>query len=195
MGYSAIMSQALTAPPYLFSFLMVLLIAKLSDKYRSRGLYISISAVLAAFGYTMMSISGAARWPNTVRYIFVFPTCAGFFSAITIIITWNLNNQNSDSEKGIALAILNIIGQCGPLIGAQLYPRSDGPYYVKGMTICAAFMCGVLVLAIVLRLVLIRENERTSQWNYIAETGCEDAEPLVLENKRITSSKSFIYYI
>ena len=195
MGYSAIMSQALTAPPYLFSFLMVLLIAKLSDKHRSRGLYISISATSAALGYAMMSISGAARWPNIVRYVFVFPTCAGFFSAITIIITWNLNNQSSDARKGIALAILNVIGQCGPLIGAQLYPRSDGPYYVRGMAICAVFMCGVLALAIVLRLVLIRENERIGRPNYIPKSGREDAEPLVSEGKQTSSSKDFVYYI
>lgn len=189
------MSQALTAPPYLFSFLMVILIAKLSDKHRSRGLYISISAISAASGYAMMSISGAARWPNIVRYIFVFPTCAGFFSAITIIITWNLNNQSSDAKKGIALAILNVIGQCGPLIGAQLYPRSEGPYYVKGMAICAGFMCGVLVLAVALRLVLIRENERMGQYSSVPENGHDDAEPLVSEHKQISSPQDFVYYI
>ena len=194
MGYSPITSQALTAPPYLFSFLMVLFIAKLSDKHRSRGLYVCISAVSAASGYAMLSISGAARWPNITRYVFIFPTCAGFFSAITIIITWNLNNQKSDSKKGKALAIMNVIGQCGPLIGAQLYPRSDGPYYVRGMAICAGFMCGVFALAFALKIVLNKENKRLRKVQQDSGDSGEVAEPLVSKNMLAGLPDKFVYY-
>ena len=191
MGYSAITSQALTAPPYLFSFFMVLAMAKLSDKNRSRGLYVGISAISAALGYAMLSIAGAVRWPNIVRYVFIFPTCAGFFSAITIIITWNLNNQSSDSKKGKALAIMNVIGQCGPLVGAQLYPKTDGPYYVKGMAICAGFMFGVFALAIILKVVLMKENRRIRT---LPGNGDEVAEPLVYQSELVGLPRNFVYY-
>ena len=73
-----------------------------------------------------------------------------FFSVITIIITWTINNQDSDSKKGTGVAMLNYLGQLGPLVGIHLYPDSDQPYYVKGMTICASFMVIVAVLAYVL---------------------------------------------
>ncbi|KAL8976599.1 MAG: hypothetical protein Q9205_007422 [Flavoplaca limonia] len=47
---------------------------------------------------------------------------------------------DSDAKKGTGVAILNIIGQLGPFIGTALYPESDRPYYVRGMTACAGFM-------------------------------------------------------
>jgi hypothetical protein len=78
-----------------------------------------------------------------------------------LISPWLLvNNQETDSKKGTGMAIMNVIGQCGPLVGTSIFPEEDGPWYVKGMTICAGFMLLVGVLAAVLRWVLIRENKK-----------------------------------
>ncbi len=58
------------------------------------------------------------------------------------------------------MAILNVIGQMGPLLGTRLYPDADRPYFVKGMAVCAVAMAIVFVLAAVLRHVLRNENRR-----------------------------------
>ena len=57
--------------------------------------------------------------------------------------------------------MLNIIGQLGPLIGTHLYPESDGPYYVKGMAVCAGFMAAVAALSLGLRYFLAGRNRGT----------------------------------
>ena len=57
--------------------------------------------------------------------------------------------------------MLNIIGQLGPLIGTHLYPESDGPYYVKGMSICAIFMAAVGFLSLALRYILATKNRQS----------------------------------
>lgn len=160
MGYTSLKSQALSAPPYLFSFIVVLVTAYLSDRFRTRSTFIIFHALLAASGYTVIALAGAYRWNDIWRYLGVYPAAAGFFSAITIIITWTINNQDSDSKKGTGMAMLNVIGQCGPLVGTRLYPDSDRPYYVRGMAICAVFMFTVAALAMLLRVVLIRENRK-----------------------------------
>ena len=56
--------------------------------------------------------------------------------------------------------MLNLLGQFGPLVGTRLYPESDRPYYVKGMAVCGGFMFFVAVLALFLRILFARENER-----------------------------------
>jgi hypothetical protein len=48
----------------------------------------------------------------------------------------------------------------GPLVGTRLYPDAEGPYYVKGMTVCAVSMGMVVVLAFALRIVLSKENAK-----------------------------------
>ena len=58
--------------------------------------------------------------------------------------------------------MLNYLGQLGPLIGVHLYPDSDQPYYVKGMTICTCFMMIVAVQAYVLRRILRAKNREVA---------------------------------
>ncbi|KAF2019995.1 hypothetical protein BU24DRAFT_365769 [Aaosphaeria arxii CBS 175.79] len=159
MGHSSMNAQALSAPPYLFAFVIVVITAYLSDLHQSRSLYIILHSLLASLGYITIAVAGYYQIPNnTIRYIALYPACAGFFSAITIIITWTINNQDSDSKKGTGMAIMNIVGQCGPLVGTSIFPKDEGPWYVKGMTICAVFMLLVGVLAMILRFVLKRQN-------------------------------------
>ncbi|PGH11737.1 hypothetical protein AJ80_06998 [Polytolypa hystricis UAMH7299] len=169
MGYSALTSQALSAPPYILSFITVVLTSSLSDRLRQRSIFIISLALLSSLAYFTIGLTGIfhTHFPSPtlhilIRYISIFPATAGFFSAITIIITWTLDNQRAKEGKGTGMAILNLIGQCGPLVGTRLYPERDGPWYVRGMMVCAGFMLVVAVLAVALRMLLIRENRRMS---------------------------------
>lgn len=160
MGHSALTSQALSAPPYLLAFGTVILTAFLSDRYRSRSTFVIFHALLACSGYLIMTIAGVLHASPGWRYVGVYPATSGFFSVVTIIITWTINNQDSDSKKGTGVAMLNYIGQLGPLVGVHLYPDSDQPYYVKGMAICSGFMGLVAILAYALRRLLAAKNRR-----------------------------------
>jgi phosphatidylinositol 3,5-bisphosphate 5-phosphatase len=192
MGNTSLTSQALSAPPYLFAFVVVLLTAYLSDRYQSRSTFIMLHAILATLGYTAIAIAGRYRWQNnTIRYLALYPATAGFFSAITIIITWTINNQESDSRKGTGMAILNIIGQMGPLVGTSIFPKTDAPYYVRGMTICALFMALVGVLAFVLRVVLIRQNNKSRGSNRERDVGI----PLVEGGMSKIERKPFVFML
>ena len=162
MGYSAVTSQALSAPPYLAAFFTVLITAYLSDHYRTRSVFVIFHALLAAAGYTGMAISGSMKASPQWRYAGVYPASMGFFSVVTILITWTINNQDSDSKKGTGLAMLNYIGQLGPLLGVHLYPDRDQPYYVSGMATCAGFMAAVAILAYGLRRILMAKNRKIS---------------------------------
>lgn len=119
--------------------------------------------VIALFGHLESSNTISERSSIIVRYIAVYGAAMGLFSSVVLIITWNLNNQPSKKEKGLAMMIMNIVGQCGPLIGVNLFPRSDGPHYVSGMVISGLFMSGVVVLAALLRWKLTRMNKSQEQ--------------------------------
>lgn len=81
-------------------------------------------------------------------------------SALTLKL---LDNQGSDTRRGAGLVIINVIGQCGPILGTRLYPTAQGPRYVKGMSICAAFMFFAAVMALALRILLVWENRKLDQ--------------------------------
>ncbi len=71
--------------------------------------------------------------------------------------------------------MLNLLGQFGPLVGTRLYPDSDKPYYVKGMAVCSIFMFFVALLAWWLRRILVRENERWTEFETAIERGEDEA--------------------
>ncbi|ETI21390.1 hypothetical protein G647_07737 [Cladophialophora carrionii CBS 160.54] len=223
MSFSPLASQALAAPPYLFAFVFVLLIGRYSDKMAdSRSLFLIGVALLSAFSYAGIALAGylheelGETGSITVRYVAVFGAAMGLFSSVTLIITWTLNNQSTTTGKGTGLTILNIVGQCGPLIGVHLFPERHGPFYVPGMAVCAGFMAvGVAGLAWVLRLLLWKENNKNGKNGFVSgrehgldgeyelmskeeeggERGDEDAEQSLIGGSRKVPGKAFRYML
>ncbi|KFX95719.1 hypothetical protein V490_03700 [Pseudogymnoascus sp. VKM F-3557] len=159
MNYTSINAQGLSAPPYFLSFLMCILTTWIADKTGQRGLMIIGLSLIGAAGYVIL----AAVTSTGVRYFAIYLAAAGIFPAIANILPWVLNNQGTDSKRGSGMALLNIIGQCGPLLGTRIYPKSEGPYYRKGFIICAAFMFFNGFLALVLRTLLQKQNKKLDE--------------------------------
>lgn len=193
MGYSTSAAQALSAPPFLVAFFVVLITAWVSDKVKSRSVPMMAMGFLAMSGYLVLALAGLLQLGNTLRYLCIFPICAGFFSCVTIVISWTVNNQQSDEGKGAGVALLQTIGQLGPLVGTRLYPESDAPYYVTGMSVCAGFMALVGVLAFALRVVLKRANARVRQDG--RGGGGADAVPLVDSGGYVRAEQVFVYML
>ncbi|KAL2276998.1 hypothetical protein FJTKL_00302 [Diaporthe vaccinii] len=170
MGHTPVASQALSVPPYLISFIAVLAVAKASDALQSRAYLIAACALSSALGYTFLALShrlsdigGGKGGLNMARYLAIYPAAAGFFCVVVLTIAWNVNNSRGRNHKGAGFALMQVIGQTGPLIGTRLYPKEDGPWFTGGMGVCAAAMFGVAGLALGLRAHLARANRRADR--------------------------------
>ncbi|EAU33584.1 predicted protein [Aspergillus terreus NIH2624] len=156
MGFSAINAQGLTAPPYFAALLTTLFTTWLADRIQQRGLVIFFLSILGCVGYVLLATCMSVG----VRYLGVFFAAAGVFPCIANILPWVLNNQGSETRRGMGIVILNVVGQCGPFLGSNIYPSSDGPRYILGQSVCAAFMAFNALLAITLRGILMWQNRR-----------------------------------
>lgn len=164
MGHSPLAAQALAAPPYLLSFATVLLAARASDRAHARGAFIAGLALASAAGYGVLAATaGRVSVGNPWRYAAVFPAAAGFFGVVVLTVAWAVGNSGSPSRRAGGFALLQAVGQCGPLVGTRLYPVAHAPFYAPGMAICAVAMVGVAVLAVGLRLYLARLNRRMDE--------------------------------
>ncbi|EFZ04151.2 major facilitator superfamily transporter [Metarhizium robertsii ARSEF 23] len=198
MGHDALASQALSAPPYLVAFVVVLLTAHASDRLRARTVPIVLHALASAAGYGALALAGPLRLPPFLRYLAVYPAAVGFFNVVTLIIAWSINNQASQTRQGGGFAVLQLIGQCGPLVGTRLYPDRDAPYYTSGMGACALAMLAVAVLAVVLRWYLRYRNKKMDQRGVDSEHDeyTVEEEGLVASGKRKTEpAHSFRYML
>lgn len=202
MGHTSTLSQALSAPPYLVTFCIVLLTARLSDRHRSRGKYIIFHSLLSSTGYIAVALVGACGWSSWLRYACLFPAVAGFFSVITLILTWSINNAESEARKGWAFAMMQIVGQCGPLLGTRIYPKKDGPLYLRGMLGCAGAMLGVAAAAAYLMTHLKQRNQKLDESEHDArrvpanqnDHDGEDVE-LISHGRQLKSDETRFRYI
>ncbi|KAK1237269.1 hypothetical protein MKX08_002894 [Trichoderma sp. CBMAI-0020] len=159
MGFSAVNAQGLTAPPFFLSFLVTLITPYIADRTQQRGIMLIFLTIIGGIGYVILATTKSVG----ARYFGVFMAAGGIFPSIANILPWVLNNQGSDTRRGAGIVLLNVIGQCGPLLGTRLYPTNEGPFYVKGQSVCAAFMFFTTLLVIGLRILLARENKKLDQ--------------------------------
>lgn len=156
MGFSSVNAQGLTAPPFFLSFVTVITTCYIADRTQQRGITIAILTAIGGIGYVILATAKSVG----ARYFGVFLAAIGIFPAIGNVLPWVTNNQGSDTRRGAGIVLLNLIGQCGPLLGTRLYPTSEGPFYVKGQSVCAAFMFFFCFLSLLLRTVLVWENKK-----------------------------------
>jgi len=85
----------------------------------------------------------------------------------------------------MSIVLINLIGQTGPFLGTNVFPTQEGPRYVKGMSVCAAFMFFSGGLAIAQRFLLAWENAKLDQEHgppSYTERADTESEKIALEN-------------
>lgn len=173
MGFSSVNAQGLSAPPYVLTTILLLIISWYSDKIQIRSFFIIGITIVGSVGYLLLAFSGTLA----VRYFACFLAAAGVFPAIPILITWTGNCHGSDTKKGVGFVLLQIVGQCGPVLGSHLFPEREGPRYQKGCLISFAFLIFAGILAMVLRLHLQKLNKKldeAEESSSIVETPSEE---------------------
>ena len=173
LGFTGVISNGLSSPPYLLCFFTILGITWLSDRVGMRGPFIVLCSWTAAVGFLLQAnLSG-----TTARYIGVFLTIQ-IFVCVPLTLAWVANIHQTESKRAGGNVILATIGQFGPLLGTNVFPNSDKPFFRKGMWISAAMCIFVGCLAIILSCILIAENKSMERKGLIPKKGEEGREPV-----------------
>ncbi|KAJ3942641.1 uncharacterized protein N0V96_006860 [Colletotrichum fioriniae] len=170
--------------------------AHLSDRAQTRSVPIVLHALASAGGYAALALAKPIGLSPLMRYLAVYPAAVGFFNVVTLTVAWSINNQASESRQGGGFALMQIIGQCGPLVGTRLYPDRDAPFYAPGMQACAGAMLAVAVLAVFLRFYLSYLNRKTDAACAVGSEAEEEEEGLVGSGcRKRTASEGFRYML
>lgn len=153
--FSTIQSNGLSAPPYVLCFIVIVSCAFISDRVGVRGPFVAGAGLVAAIGYILL----ATQYHVGVRYFGIFLATI-IFTSVALVLSWVANTHATDSKRAAGLAILATGGQCGPILGTQIFPPSEAPYYRKGMWISCGACLLVFSLASLQSFLLWRENKR-----------------------------------
>lgn len=153
---------------------MIITLCWLSDRFKMRGPFCALAAFTSFIGFVIL----ATTTGTGPRYFALF-LAVNIFASVALLLAWVANIHATESKRAGGYTILATIGQCGPVLGEPLgetlclrsisdfsilgtnvFPESQKPYYRQGMWISASFSLLVAVLSIVLSLWLIYENKK-----------------------------------
>ncbi|EJU00031.1 MFS general substrate transporter [Dacryopinax primogenitus] len=156
MGYDGANAQIFTVPPYAVAAAVLIITAFVSDRYQTRGIPMFISSMLGGTGYLLLIVDVSVH----VKYFATFLVTTATYTTIGMAISWFPYNMGSESKRAAGIPIFQGIGQCGSILGSNIYPLSDAPRYLKGFGISCGFAYLAAVLSLFLTMYFRYENMR-----------------------------------
>lgn len=101
-GFSVRDSQLLSAPPYIASILVGMVVSVVADKARVRGPFIIFGALVSMAGSLIVGYGTG----NGVRYFGSFLAVIGCQSNIPTVMTWQANNVRGYGARAISSAVV-----------------------------------------------------------------------------------------
>ncbi|KAH6846941.1 major facilitator superfamily domain-containing protein [Chaetomium sp. MPI-CAGE-AT-0009] len=160
LGYEAANAQLLTIPPYAFAFFTTIGVAILSERTGHRAIPIIGSALFAIIGYIILLTNSDPASRPGVSYLGTFFAAGGIYPATALALSWPAINVSGQTKRAVANAMQISIGNCGAVLGTQLYRSGDGPRYFVGHSFALGYLVAEIVVSAVLYHLLKRENER-----------------------------------
>ncbi|KAL4750723.1 hypothetical protein BDW72DRAFT_213222 [Aspergillus terricola var. indicus] len=138
MGYTDELAQLLSVGPYVAACLLSILTGYISDKYRTRGYLILLTAPLGITGMAML-LSLPASMPST-KYGALYLAAPGIYAFLPLYITWAVNNAATPTVKAAASGLVFTVGSLGGILAPWVYLSQDGPEYRQGHAVMFAFL-------------------------------------------------------
>jgi MFS family permease len=182
MGFGIAASQCLTAPPWIFSCIVMIIQGWLGDKYHLRSPILAFNCCAMFIGkptnlpashpvveeHTRLSLSchvlglallGYAHSPG-VRYFGSFIAAAMGQANIPCVLAWQANNVRGQWKRAFSSATVVGAGGVGGVIGSLVFRLQDAPLYRPGIWACMTANGLILLVVPLLTLKFYRANQR-----------------------------------
>ncbi|CZS89472.1 related to permease of the major facilitator superfamily [Rhynchosporium agropyri] len=128
LGWKALKTQFYSVPPYVVACLFSIFIARMSDVYKRRGIFIIGGTSLSMIGYIML----VTVETDSLKYFAVFLAAAGVFPQGPAFLAWGLNNAAGPSVRAVSGAYIVALGSGGAIIATWTYLDKDKPKFHRG---------------------------------------------------------------
>ncbi|KAF2675806.1 pantothenate transporter liz1 [Lentithecium fluviatile CBS 122367] len=158
LGYtSTVQAQYMTVPIYAVAFVCTAITGYFADRVpQHRGVIISCWLAFSL----ITSILVCTIYNFTARYVLLVLMAAGLWASNAISLSFagaTFGSMDPD-VRGIALALVNAMGNLAQIYGAYLFPADDKPKYLLGFGVISG-MLGFGVVVYVVMHVLTRRKE------------------------------------
>ncbi|KWU45903.1 putative nicotinamide mononucleotide permease [Rhodotorula sp. JG-1b] len=154
-GFSKTITLLLTAPPYLVTTVLSIVISRMSDRKPERCLHLAVPLAVGMIGF----IISAATTKTAPRYFSLFLMLGGLFGSYNVALAWISSCfPRPRAKRASAYAIINSLGNIAQIWSPYLYPKSDGPKYTTAFITNTVMTAVSITACFILRYCLKRNN-------------------------------------
>ncbi|KAI1736409.1 allantoate permease [Xylaria scruposa] len=178
LGFGTIETLLLTAPVWIATFLVSLVVTYTSGRFNDRSIHIISLMLISVVG----NIIAVSTLNTGARFFAMFLLPIGAVTSYQIILAWVANSFPRPLVKRSAcISFANLVGNSANIYGSYMYPSSDGPRYLPGGAATAGVAFLVAVLALLARFVLQKENKR------LAEREASELDGTAVDNSEVAA--------
>ncbi|KAF8418451.1 major facilitator superfamily domain-containing protein [Tirmania nivea] len=166
MGYSTLMSQVLSTPPYFFAFIVAFATSWYADKTRLRAPFIVLQVVATIVGLIFIVY---AVHNNGARYFGAFLGVAGYAGNVPACLAYQSNNIRTNSKRSVGTALQIGFASIGGIIASTAFRQQDSPRYIPGIWVTIGCQFLILVLVAIMSFHFKRENRKQEEEGKVLE--------------------------
>lgn len=156
LGYSTTVTLLMSAPPWIFASICTLIGAWHADKTGELFFHQTAWWWVVMVGY-IISLSTMA---TAGRYFSLFLMTTGY-CGFTLTLVWVANAiPRPPAKRSVAMGLVNGFGNLGNVMGSYIWNANWSPQYHQSMIIALCALILASFLSLVIRWMLVRENNR-----------------------------------
>lgn len=132
----------------------------LSERLNQRAIFVAGSAAFGAVGYIILLANTDPSARPGISYLGTFFAAGGIYPATALALSWPAINVSGQTKRAVANAMQISVGNCGAVLGTQLYRSNDGPRYILGHSFALAYLVANIAVSVILYWILRRENKK-----------------------------------
>ncbi|KAF9041475.1 major facilitator superfamily domain-containing protein [Panaeolus papilionaceus] len=160
LGFTNSRAQLMSVPPFAVAFVLNMIAAYISDRYRCRGLTSIVATLFCVIGFGMFL--GSTK--HKIQYASLFFSIPGTYVAAPTLSTWSANNAAPHTRRATAIAIGFIMTNSGGILATWLLGSlSAAPRYVLATRVLLAFSVVSVAVAALNVYYLSSQNKKKAE--------------------------------
>ncbi|EIT76370.1 permease of the major facilitator superfamily [Aspergillus oryzae 3.042] len=169
MGFSVGESQYLSAPPYVWACILMIVEGWLGDKYRLRGPILIVNALMQLVGISLMGLAKG----NGVRYFGVFLVTGGVNASAPTALAYQAGNIRGQWKRAFSSAMMIGMGGIGGIAGSLVFRSQDAPAYYPGIYANLVASALIILLVLALSVCFVFANRKARRGSTLLEGSAE----------------------
>lgn len=156
MGFSSDQSILLSAPPYFYAVIPVVISSIVGDHFQLRGLVITFNCICTITGFAML---GFASQP-TARYIGTFLATGAYISNWAALNAYQATNICGQWKRATFAATITAFNGLGAIAGSFIVRQNEAPGYATAVWVSIGSHVAMIVIVVMFSVYFWWANRR-----------------------------------